>query len=165
MGDVKIRRARTSDLYTLTEMHVELNKELARHTVRCPEELLERGVVQSLLRRYLPGQDFTVWLASVGDDEAGFMSTSIEMVPIPVAPIAVGEILNLYVRPQYRQMGIGTALFETALAHFHRAGVRSIELSYLIANEGAAKFWARHGFIPESTRAVLVLDRPRPSGQ
>lgn len=57
-----------------------------------------------------------------------------------------GTVYNLYVRPAYREMGIGTRLLERAEASLAEAGVDTVALEAMAANEDARRFYARHGY-------------------
>jgi len=163
LPDSRIVRATINDVYTLADLHLELNQEMAAHSVFCPEELLEWRTVEHLIRHNLGAEGFLVWLARTHQegDGVGFVSAALDRAPMPTARLITGTILNLYVKPASRRSGVGSALFQTARTAMTAAGARAIELSYLNGNERAARFWSAQGFVPESTKAVLPLSGPR----
>jgi ribosomal protein S18 acetylase RimI-like enzyme len=57
-----------------------------------------------------------------------------------------GLIENLYVRPEYRNDGVGSALLEAAESHLRQDGVEAIALEVLAQNERAREFYDRHGY-------------------
>lgn len=59
-----------------------------------------------------------------------------------------GIIENLYVRPEHRNDGVGSALLGAAETRLRDAGVETIALEVLAPNERARKFYARHGYNP-----------------
>jgi ribosomal protein S18 acetylase RimI-like enzyme len=53
---------------------------------------------------------------------------------------------DLYVREEARSAGLGSALTELALERARARGSRRVELDTSESNEGARRFYARHGF-------------------
>jgi [ribosomal protein S18]-alanine N-acetyltransferase len=75
----------------------------------------------------------------------------------PSAPVVVGflvarsilpevEILNLAVAPAFRGRGVGTDLFDAALAWARGAGATHAMLEVRAANDAALRLYHRHGF-------------------
>jgi ribosomal protein S18 acetylase RimI-like enzyme len=56
------------------------------------------------------------------------------------------ELRRLYVHRRAQDRGIGSQLMNAALAHPRLAGVRRISLDVWDRNEGALRFYRRHGF-------------------
>lgn len=56
--------------------------------------------------------------------------------------MGAGTIHNLYIRPTYQEQGIGRALIETAKA----SSDGQLKLWVFEPNEGAIRFYQRHGF-------------------
>ena len=79
-------------------------------------------------------------------------------------------ITNLYLRPDHRSRGIGSALLEEA----KRQRPDGLELWVFEPNRGAIRFYERHGFITErqsdgrgneeKVPDRLMIWRPRPAG-
>jgi len=59
-----------------------------------------------------------------------------------------GVIENLYVRPDRRGQGIGSALLGTAEGRLRDAGVDVIALEVMAPNDDARRFYRRHGYEP-----------------
>lgn len=59
-----------------------------------------------------------------------------------------GTIENLYVRPEYRDRGIGGELMTTAEEKLAARGVDAVKLEVLADNEAARRFYERHGYDP-----------------
>ena len=74
----------------------------------------------------------TVWVAESGGQVAGFCSLKQQ------------KLQHLYVRPGFQSRGIGTALLEQARA----LSPSRLELYTFARNEGARRFYERHGFRP-----------------
>ncbi len=59
-----------------------------------------------------------------------------------------GVIVNLYVRPASRNEGVGSSLLAAAEVELAAAGVDSITLEVLAANDDARRFYRRHEYEP-----------------
>jgi GNAT superfamily N-acetyltransferase len=96
------------------------------------------------------------WLA-VGD--AGAVGTiwlhHIDKLPNPVAECeAIGYITSLFVKPEVRGLGIGSALLRTALAECEAAQCDSV---VLWPTPQSRTLYARHGFTSREDVFVLKL--------
>lgn len=60
--------------------------------------------------------------------------------------VARGVVQNIYVRPERRGEGIGTALLERAESMLAAAGVDVVTLDAMAENEAARRFYRRHGY-------------------
>lgn len=60
-----------------------------------------------------------------------------------------GWISEFYIKPDYRNLGLGQSLFESSLAWFKSKHLFSIELNSVFHNEIAEKFWSSKGFKKE----------------
>ena len=62
-----------------------------------------------------------------------------------------GEIDSIFVCPQYRGQGIGTALMENALDWLRVKGAKKNIVSVAVGNEQAYVFYEQFGFFPRRT--------------
>jgi ribosomal protein S18 acetylase RimI-like enzyme len=60
--------------------------------------------------------------------------------------IKEGEVIDLYVDPEFRHEKIGTLLLDAIFAFFKEHGCRKVSLSVLRTNTGAIEFYKREGF-------------------
>jgi GNAT superfamily N-acetyltransferase len=102
----------------------------------------------------LAGEDNLVLLARDGDGVLGHLVGRLHRGN-SLHPVRVAELESLHVYPAHRGQGVGSGL----VAAFRewatgRGAVRALVTAYA-ANEGALRFYARHGFAPRS----VVLDR------
>lgn len=65
-----------------------------------------------------------------------------------------GEIESIYVKPEYRSMGIGTVFLNRALSWMEQTGVSEYRVGVAEGNEQSFRFYERFGFYPR--RHVLV---------
>jgi ribosomal protein S18 acetylase RimI-like enzyme len=84
-------------------------------------------------------------LVAEDDDIVGFVMFSVEEGGYE-QDRRRGLIENLYVRPEHRNDGIGSALLETAESNLRQDGVEAIALEVLARNERAREFYANHGY-------------------
>lgn len=59
-----------------------------------------------------------------------------------------GTVYNLYVRPAYRGAGVGARLLGRAEAALADAGAEVVTLEAMADNDGARRFYERHGYGP-----------------
>ena len=62
----------------------------------------------------------------------------------PTRPRA--ELVRLYILPEYQNRGIGAALLKTGFNALSKAGIEQCFVSVQSTNEGARRFYERHGF-------------------
>lgn len=67
-----------------------------------------------------------------------------------------GIIENLYVAPQHRREGIGTALLEAGEQRLADAGATVVSLEAMADNDTARQFYAAHGYTPHR----IELEKP-----
>jgi ribosomal protein S18 acetylase RimI-like enzyme len=60
--------------------------------------------------------------------------------------VSIGVIENIYVVPDHRREGIGSALLGSAEDALRSDGVAVITLDVMAENEAARRFYARHGY-------------------
>ena len=86
-------------------------------------------------------------MAHRGDQAAGFVCVVATMrgeAPDDPAPFA--WIYDIYVRPEHRRRGVANMLLAEAERFARGQGAHLLRLGVLDGNEGARKFYARHGF-------------------
>ena len=82
----------------------------------------------------------------------GFVMFTIERAAFK-QDVLRGIVENLYVLPERRSEGIGTALLEAAETALAEQGVDTIALEVMAGNEGARRFYRRAGY--EARRVEL----------
>jgi ribosomal protein S18 acetylase RimI-like enzyme len=84
--------------------------------------------------------DSEVLVADVDGDVVGFVHA--------VVSDGVGNVLRLYVDPDHRNAGHGTALLDTVTDCLFERGVDRIRAMVLAANDLGNEFYRNHGFEP-----------------
>jgi len=68
----------------------------------------------------------------------------------------IGLIDQFYLKPEWRQQGIGTALIPQIEYHVTKAGVNALSLEVNIGNAGARSFYEKHGFVPRRQFCMMT---------
>jgi GNAT superfamily N-acetyltransferase len=72
-----------------------------------------------------------------------------------IAPRA--ELVSTLVSSSWRGQGVGSRLVEDFVAWARERGASRLQVEAYIANDGALRFYRRHGFMPLSTQLVMDL--------
>lgn len=72
-----------------------------------------------------------------------------------------GTVHNLYVRPAFRDRGVGGRLLAAAEAALAAAGADVVSLEVMADNAGARRFYARAGYEPHRVEVEKPLDGAR----
>ncbi len=91
-------------------------------------------------------------VAKASEEIVGFIEWLLAYDVAEGAPIAY--VLALYVRPDWRQKGVGTALFKAVMSRAKARGASEIHASVVAENEAAVRLYRRCGF----TRVYLLLE-------
>jgi GNAT superfamily N-acetyltransferase len=108
------------------------------------------------------GERRTTWLATVDRTEVGLGSLfEYRRMPKPNAPnVSWGYVANMYVRPGWRNQGIGSALLQALIDEAESRGYVRVVLS---PSPQARGLYERHGFVvpdaslPDDALLVRVL--------
>lgn len=103
----------------------------------------------------LASGDNLVLLARDGDDVVGHLAGRLSG-PGSVHPIRVAELESIHVYPAHRGRGAGEQLMTAFLVWAAEKGAQRATVTAYAANDGARRFYARHGFALKSV--VLDLD-------
>ena len=102
----------------------------------------------------------------VADEEGtilGFVVLQTQLTPpIPcMVRYRFAALMDLMVRPDARNKGIGTALIDAAKAWTRQNGLRFLELDVLSGNQRARSLYEREGFAPVlSTMRLMMEEKP-----
>lgn len=97
-----------------------------------------------------------VLVGTVEDAFVGFVSFELEPDQFDRTK-RVGIVENLFVRPQHRGQGIGTALLQDAEAALERRGADTVHLEVLAANIDAQGFYESRGYQPKRIRYAKAV--------
>ncbi|MCU4971543.1 GNAT family N-acetyltransferase [Halobacteria archaeon AArc-m2/3/4] len=141
--DLRIEFATETDLETLADDWIALareQEELGSHIV--PDA--NREAIRDVLAAHQFNDGLLV-ARIPADETAGFASFSIERGMFTLDSTR-GVLSNLYVKPPYRDRGIGTALLKEVEHTLTERGATVVILEAMAANEAARRFYRRHGY-------------------
>lgn len=157
MGVPEPRWATVADAPVVAGLLHDFNQEFAAPSPGVP-------VLAARLRRLLPTSALAVLLA--GDPAVGLAVVSFRPGVWSDGPTAMLE--ELYVVPEQRGRGIGSALMGRLLADVRAAGVQLVEILVDEPDVDAQRFYLRHGFVSgdggSDDRALLFSQELRPPG-
>ena len=137
MERVVVRRATPADAGVVGRLLVDFNTEFASPTPTL-DELVRR------FRRLLERDDVVVLLAgATGTD--GFAYLTLRPTPYYDGPLA--QLEELYVRPELRDRGIGTALLTEAVALVSERDAGEMHINVDEVDTDTRRFYERHGFV------------------
>jgi ribosomal protein S18 acetylase RimI-like enzyme len=136
------RPAGAGDAERITELCVQAREELAA----------ERGA-QILLHRELrpdEGDGRRMWVGTFDDVVVGYLTAELE----PLADgTTLGRIVEIYVEPRARAVGVGEAMIDLALAWFTDQDCRGVDAYALPGMRETKNFFETFGF----TARLLVV--------
>ena len=138
MNDVAVRRATPGDADVVGQLLWDFNTEFETETPSA-EEFATRFT--TLLAR----DDQLVLLAADGGDPVGFGYLTYRATAYFDGPI--GQLEELYVRPDLRDQGIGTALLQGFLAACRDRKAGEMHISVDEVDTDTRRFYERHGFL------------------
>lgn len=103
-------------------------------------------------RAQLDDDSRLVLAADDGGSAVGLLTGSLGE-PSDIRPIRVAALGSMYVMPTHRNRGVGARLVAAFLEWAAAAGADRLAVSAYAANDGAIRFYQRHGFAP---RTVLL---------
>ena len=101
--------------------------------------------------------DNLVLLAHDDNEVAGHLVGRIRG-PGSVHPIRVADLESIHVYPAHRKRGVGDQLVTAFLSWATKKAAQRVTVTAYAANDGARRFYARHGFAIRSV--TLDLDLP-----
>jgi GNAT superfamily N-acetyltransferase len=95
-------------------------------------------------RSLLARDDVLVLLSGDLTTPTGFAFLTLRPTPYYEGPLA--QLEELYVRPELRDQGIGTALLQTAMLHVRERGGGEVHINVDEVDTDTRRFYERHGF-------------------
>ncbi len=104
--------------------------------------------------------DDRVFVARPAEGIVGFASVEPERGAF-TTDVTRGRVENLYVVPGARRQGIGTALLEAAEGRLREAGVDTVVVETLAANEAGRAFYRARGYHPHRIELEREVESDR----
>ena len=137
MNQVQVRAAGPDDARQVGRLLFDFNTEFATPTPSAVE-FAER------FARLLHRPDVLVLLTGT-DRPTGFAFLTLRPTPYYDGPLA--QLEELYVVPQLRDQGIGTALLTEAVARVRERGAQEMHINVDEVDTDTRRFYERHGFV------------------
>ncbi len=155
--------ATLDDLDRIVELWVALAEQQREHGTHLTVEPNRELIRENLAQRIVNQTCLVARRAETADGTAeilGFLSFDQERNGLD-RDVERGVIENLYVVPESRGEGLGTALLEVAEAALAGAGADRIVLEAMAENEAARQFYEAQGYHPHR----ITYERPAPDGK
>ncbi len=136
-GPRQVRRAAPEHADAVGRLLSDFNTEFETPTP--PAEDLSRRFAVLLAR-----DDVLVLLTGPDADPTGFAFLTLRPTPYHDGPLA--QLEELYVRPDLRDRGLGTALLQTALDAVRARGAGEVHIGVDEVDTDTRRFYERHGF-------------------
>ncbi len=107
--------------------------------------------------RLLADPSANVLVARAGNSVVGLAAGYVSESSPTRLPVLYGVLRSMYVDVAHRDAGVGGLLAETFISWARAQGCAEVHVDAYTANEGAQRFYGRHGFEPQSLSMVLRL--------
>lgn len=121
------------------------------------DDLHEPGVRHR--RDRLDDADAADLVAVVDGDLVGFASAERESMPPIFERGPDCHVSELYVAPDHRGNGIGTALLDACRTRGDDWGCETLSISVSVENDAARRLYEREGFTPNRTRLLQDIEK------
>lgn len=146
-----VREALPEDFDGVFELVLELREHFGE------KKALEKDKLYPIYLRFLDSDDNHIYVAEDDERLAGFISMTIGVSLYGEKPYMV--IDELIVTAGYRGQGIGKSLISQAIDRAKEFGCSEICVDTTVANEGAIRFYRKHGFTHENILFEMELDK------
>ncbi|MFC6732944.1 MULTISPECIES: N-acetyltransferase [unclassified Haladaptatus] len=102
-----------------------------------------RPTIRAAITRFVVAD--TIVVARDDDAILGFVMFDLE-TGIYQQDVTRGVVMNIFVRPEHRGQGVGSALLAEAESRLEAAGADTVTLDVMAANDRAIQFYERHGY-------------------
>lgn len=155
---MRIEPATMADLDRVVEAWVDLACGQRRHGSHIRGSA-NRGVMRQLLAQHVVDGSL---LVARDDGFCGFVNFAIERGGFERS-VSRGVIRNVYVTPDARNDGVGTALLDAAEDALEAAGVEVLVLEAMAANEDVRRLYRRRGYRPHRVEFERQVESTRRS--
>ncbi len=153
---VRVRRAKTQDMSTLTRLWREL---VGFHEALGGQDFRLAPGAEAGWKKYLRGHlgrpDKLCLVAEVGGEPVGFLVASVDERPGIFMEHEYGHISDVYVQEPLRGKGVGKALVAAGMAWFEEKRVGRVRLQTDARNTLGYEFWKKLGF----QTTVFTMDK------
>ncbi|MCL9783141.1 GNAT family N-acetyltransferase [Vibrio sp. S4M6] len=141
-----ILSAQPTDLDQLNNLMYDLHQE---HHAQCPEHFksADEVVKEKSIASYLNNPECVIFVAKEQSQIVGFITGHFcELVSEVSKPVQMGSIDELYVKTDYRNLGVAKALVEKLEERFEEYGVKQVFVEVWEFNQTAQHFYDKLQF-------------------
>ena len=149
-SEVRIRPATTADAAGLVESLAALFAEDSGTRDSTMDAGYPRSYGEQGFTELMAMPDRLILVAEADGTVVGHLTGRIDE-PNPIRLIAVATLASMYVRPAHRRQGVGARLVEQFREWARDRDAGRMSVTAYTANDGAIRFYQRHGFVPYST--------------
>jgi GNAT superfamily N-acetyltransferase len=145
----QVRIAKPADAVVVGQMLADFNREF-------DAEGQDASLFAARLVTLLARDDLIALLTGPEDEPAGFALVTFRPTPYADGPLV--QLEELYVRPDLRSQGAGSALLAALMAEARRRGALEVLINVDEPDTDARRFYERHGFScidPDSDSLML----------
>jgi len=146
---MEIDRPAPEEVEALADLWVALAREQRSHGTHIRPEANRSRIAETLSRHAITGEAF---VARANDEIVGFVTYERTNERFET-DVDRGIVQNVYVRPAYRDAGIGASLLDRAEADLAADAADAVAVEVMAANEAAHRFYRDEGY--ECHRVVL----------
>ncbi|WP_430505436.1 N-acetyltransferase family protein [Haloparvum sp. PAK95] len=157
---MRLTPATTDDVDAIVDLWVDLASDQRQHGSHVRADPSRGAVRETVGRQVVTGY---VTVARDDDAVAGFVMASIDRGGYD-QDVTRGVVNAIYVRPEFRDDGVGGELLRAAERTLAEAGADVVALEAMAANEDARRFYRTHGYEPHRVELEKPLDERAKGG-
>lgn len=143
-----IRKATAADAAALTTLARKTFCDTFGHLYSAQDltHFLDTHYTPMLQRQEITAPDNHVMVVEKGSELVGYAQSGRCKLPVEDMPQNAYELQRLYLLPQAKGQGLGSALLQDALAFFRKQDAAAVYVGVWSENYHAQAFYAQHGF-------------------
>lgn len=144
---LEMDRAREGDLSEVIHLWEQLMDEHAEFDEHFRRRPLARLYLRHSFSSQLNQPDYVLLVVRWKRKPVGFLSAQILRAPL-FQESRLGQVVDLYVQPEWRGQGVGKALVNCVMEWFRAMQIEQVDLNVAVRNDRGVSFWEREGFQP-----------------
>jgi RimJ/RimL family protein N-acetyltransferase len=145
---ITYRLVTEADYPTVASLFEKMNDYLRRYTYTLPEVENAGELWLNTYKRTL-GRFSVIFVAELEGKIVGFISGRLKQVPPHMGGVMVGELMEIWIEPSVRRMGVADKMVRTTLDWFREKNAQSVEVQILVDNEPSINLVKSMGMKPE----------------
>ncbi len=145
-----MRDATPGDLGRLLELYADLDREMGEYRGRWAHIDTWPEPVAGALGAAIADEQIGVFVGTIDDYPVGYAVCEIEDALPQTGGERVGNVRDLFVEPEAREVGVGEALLLRVIDWLTEHGVRSADITVSPGHRAAKNFCEENGFVARS---------------